>query len=184
MQFLTHNHTITHTYTRHIQVRGEGIGRVYAAGEEFPGLAVSRAFGDADGKKIGVTVDPQFIGWKIRREVSMPVYFLSCVNKVRSRGLLCQRSSPHESHALRRSTRTCKCHPCSSVCTTDNGLIQCICTLLRYCMYVCMYICMYVRMLAFSTVAHDRCLSLSLPVCARMLHAHTYTLHKCIHTDT
>lgn len=53
-----------------MQVRGEGVGRVYASGQQFPGLAVSRAFGDADGKKIGVTVDPQFIGWKIRPEVS------------------------------------------------------------------------------------------------------------------
>lgn len=50
------------------EVRGEGVGRVYAAGQQFPGLAVSRAFGDADGKKIGVTVDPQFIGWKIRED--------------------------------------------------------------------------------------------------------------------
>lgn len=50
------------------QVRGGGTGRVYAAGQQFPGLAVSRAFGDADGKKYGVTVDPQFIGWKFRPE--------------------------------------------------------------------------------------------------------------------
>jgi len=50
------------------EVRGQGVGRVYAAGQKFPGLAVSRAFGDADGKKYGVTVDPQFIGWKIRPE--------------------------------------------------------------------------------------------------------------------
>mmetsp|Transcript_4412 Transcript_4412/g.11053 ORF Transcript_4412/g.11053 Transcript_4412/m.11053 type:complete len:410 (+) Transcript_4412:35-1264(+) len=51
------------------EVRGEGpVGRVYAAGQKFPGLAISRAFGDADGKKIGVTCDPQFIGWKIRQD--------------------------------------------------------------------------------------------------------------------
>jgi len=49
------------------EVRSEGPGgRVYARGEEYPGLAVSRAFGDADAKQYGVTSDPQFIGWKIR----------------------------------------------------------------------------------------------------------------------
>lgn len=49
------------------EVRNEGPGgRVYAKGQEYPGLAVSRAFGDADAKQYGVTSDPQFIGWKIR----------------------------------------------------------------------------------------------------------------------
>ncbi|EKX47218.1 hypothetical protein GUITHDRAFT_152194 [Guillardia theta CCMP2712] len=49
------------------EVRGEGVGgRVYAKGQEFPGLAVARAFGDGDAKQYGVTVDPQFIGWKLR----------------------------------------------------------------------------------------------------------------------
>jgi len=49
------------------EVRDEGTsGRIYAAGQPWPGLAVSRAFGDADAKQYGVTVDPQFIGWNRR----------------------------------------------------------------------------------------------------------------------
>jgi hypothetical protein len=125
-----------------IQVRGEGIGRVYAAGEEFPGLAVSRAFGDADGKKIGVTVDPQFIGWKIRPEVCVCVLdacagpsLMDERTAVRSLcvcvyvGRVCSYSSLDDRSALRS---VC-------VCVLDA------CTALYVYIHTCMCICIYIK---------------------------------------
>ena len=46
---------------------GEGSGpyRVWAKGEDFPGLAMSRSIGDMDAKKVGVIANPQIIEYNI-----------------------------------------------------------------------------------------------------------------------
>ena len=44
---------------------GEGPFRVWAKGEDFPGLAVSRSIGDFEAKKLGVIPNPQIIEYNI-----------------------------------------------------------------------------------------------------------------------
>ena len=44
---------------------GEGPFRVWAKGEDYPGLAVSRSIGDFEAKKIGVIPNPQIIEYNI-----------------------------------------------------------------------------------------------------------------------
>ena len=46
---------------------GEGIGpyRVFAPGEDYPGLAMSRSIGDLDGKKFGIIPEPGIIEYNI-----------------------------------------------------------------------------------------------------------------------
>ena len=60
---------------------GEGIGpyRVFAPGEDYPGLAMSRSIGDQDGKKFGVIPDPGIIEYNINRNTK---YIVLCSDGV------------------------------------------------------------------------------------------------------
>ena len=53
----------------------EGPFRVFAKGEDYPGLAMSRSIGDIDAKKIGVIPNPQFIEYTINDETK---YMIIC----------------------------------------------------------------------------------------------------------
>ena len=53
----------------------EGPYRVYAKGEDYPGLAMSRSIGDLDAKKIGVIPNPQFIEYTINDDTK---YMIIC----------------------------------------------------------------------------------------------------------
>ena len=57
----------------------EGPFRVYAKGEDYPGLAMSRSIGDINAKKIGVIPNPQFVEYTIKDESK---YMIICSDGV------------------------------------------------------------------------------------------------------
>jgi len=60
---------------------GEGVGpyRVWARGEDYPGLAMSRSIGDLKGKKIGVIPDPGILEYDISKNTK---YIVVCSDGV------------------------------------------------------------------------------------------------------
>jgi len=53
--------------------------RVFKPGEQFPGLAISRSFGDAGGKSVGVTAVPEMSVLHLTREVRCIIICSVCV---------------------------------------------------------------------------------------------------------